>query len=228
MDKETALSKIKKCLNLAQSTEPHEAAAGLRQAQKLMKEFNLNQSEILASNVSEVWAKAGAKNRPALHEANLARMIADVFSCEVLFGCQFDQNRQKYIGGYYFVGLNPSPEIAAYSFSVLFKQLQASRRAYIAKELQRYKKNKTAAADLFCQGWVVAAKSVIPLSHRTPEQNAAISAFKEINYSGQSVVVPKQRDLKNKSDIHKLNGYSEGRNANLFVGVNGTESVKLT
>lgn len=36
MNRDQALSKIKKCLALAASANPHEAAAGTRQAQKLM------------------------------------------------------------------------------------------------------------------------------------------------------------------------------------------------
>lgn len=32
MDKQTAISKIRKCMALAKSGEPHEAAAALRQA----------------------------------------------------------------------------------------------------------------------------------------------------------------------------------------------------
>jgi hypothetical protein len=35
MDRETALTKIKKCLALAKSSNEHEAAAAMRQAQKL-------------------------------------------------------------------------------------------------------------------------------------------------------------------------------------------------
>ena len=36
MDKKTAIDKIRKCLALSKSAEPHEAAAAMRQAQKAM------------------------------------------------------------------------------------------------------------------------------------------------------------------------------------------------
>ena len=41
MTRDEALDKIKKCLALAASPEAHEAAAALRQAQKLMAQFGL-------------------------------------------------------------------------------------------------------------------------------------------------------------------------------------------
>ena len=42
MDKETALTKIKKCLALSKSVNEHEAAIALKQAQRLMQEYSLN------------------------------------------------------------------------------------------------------------------------------------------------------------------------------------------
>ena len=43
--KDTALAKIKKCLALAASPNPHEAAAATRQAQKLMAEYGLTETD---------------------------------------------------------------------------------------------------------------------------------------------------------------------------------------
>ena len=46
MDQEKIIDKIKKCLALAKSDNPHEAATALRQAQKLMEQHNLTEQDI--------------------------------------------------------------------------------------------------------------------------------------------------------------------------------------
>lgn len=46
-----AIDRIKKCLRLAQSNEAHEAAAALRQAQKLMAEWGLEQDDLDAAEM---------------------------------------------------------------------------------------------------------------------------------------------------------------------------------
>lgn len=46
MDKSKALDKIKKCLALSKSSNPHEAAAALRQAQKLMHAHDITEREL--------------------------------------------------------------------------------------------------------------------------------------------------------------------------------------
>lgn len=54
------LEKIKKCLRLATSDNPAEAAAGLRQAQKLMAMHGLTQSDLELSEVSSHRVKSVA------------------------------------------------------------------------------------------------------------------------------------------------------------------------
>ena len=58
MEHEKIIDKIKKCLALSNSDNPHEAAAGLRQAQKLMQMHGLNELDIELSDVQEMRAKA--------------------------------------------------------------------------------------------------------------------------------------------------------------------------
>lgn len=53
------LSRIRKCLALAQSSEPHEAAAALRQAQKLMAQHGIDAVDIELSAVVEAYVPAG-------------------------------------------------------------------------------------------------------------------------------------------------------------------------
>ena len=73
MDKDDILRKIEKCLALAKSSEPAEAAAALRQAQALMREhgyrnWKLRQSALVSARLRPPHARrAGTKpTLPAL------------------------------------------------------------------------------------------------------------------------------------------------------------------
>lgn len=50
------ISKIKKCLALAKSNNPHEAAAALRQARKMMTQYQINEADVLLSDIGEMTA----------------------------------------------------------------------------------------------------------------------------------------------------------------------------
>lgn len=67
-DNSKILDKIKKCLALAASANEHEAAAALRQAQKLMETHGFTDEDVLASQASEIGAKAGGSASSATWE----------------------------------------------------------------------------------------------------------------------------------------------------------------
>lgn len=78
MTRDEALQKVKKCLALAASSEQHEAAAALRQAQKLMAAFGLSEVDVSLADVSECQQKA--PSAPLVRwEAALAHAIAEAF-----------------------------------------------------------------------------------------------------------------------------------------------------
>ena len=127
MDKQTAISKIKKCLALAKSSEPHEAAAAMRQAQKLIEQFGIEHPELLAAGVSEEWSKSAATQRPVRYEVSLAFTVARAYGCELVFSRRLNAAGTDIDGGYTFVGIDPDPEIAQYTFDVLARQLRAAK-----------------------------------------------------------------------------------------------------
>lgn len=230
MDKQTAMKKIQKCLALAASSEPHEAAAALRQAQKLMTQFGIDHPELLAAGVSEDWAKSAATKIPARYEVNLASIVADAFSCELLFGRKLNATATGFVGAYSFIGVAPSPEVAAYTYTVLNRQLKKARAVYIKIALKRHRKNKTAAADMFCLGWVQAVRNLIDVAVPTPEQTLAIDSYMRINHAKTTTLEPRNRELGNggRALNHAGHGYAAGRRATVSRGLgNGGAHVDL-
>ena len=227
MDKETAIKKIQKCMALAKSSEPHEAAAALRQAQKLIEQFGIEHPELLASGVSEEWSKSASTKTPSQYEVNLASMVCNVFGCDLMFTRRLGKSFLSIEGGYAFIGTAPAPEIAAYTFAVLRRQISKARKDYISTALKRHRKNKTAAADEFCMGWVMAAKRQITTSARTPEQEEAIAAYKRIHYANSVQKNARSRETKNASDRHLTNGWVEGRKAKVHQGMESNQHLQL-
>lgn len=73
MDHKKALDKIKKLLRLANSSNPHEAAAAMRQARALMEKHQLDQTDVDIADIEEHGTRSGSKMKPALWESRLAQ-----------------------------------------------------------------------------------------------------------------------------------------------------------
>ncbi|WP_321933818.1 DUF2786 domain-containing protein [Burkholderia cenocepacia] len=229
MDRKTAIAKIRKCLALSRSSEPHEAAAALRQAQKLMEQFGIDHPELLAAGASEEWSKSGAANRPVRYEVALAGVVADAYGCELLFTRRLNDACTDIVGGYMFVGVAPAPDVAKYTFDVFARQLRAARRAYIQTKLRRCgPKNKTARADEFCEGWVYAVRMQMQNAIRPDEHTAMIDAYMRANHAQVRELETRSREVagRRSTDDH-WHGVEQGRSAVVRPGVGASDSRRL-
>lgn len=221
MDRDTALRKIQKCLALSKSSEPHEAARAMQQAQALMRQFEIEHPELQAIGVQSQWQKSRATRKPPSYEVMLARVVANAFSCDMLFDYQW--HNSKVAGGYSFVGMGAKAEVASYSFSVLARKLTAARSQYASTALKRYRKNKVAAADEFCVGWVLGVKQNVLPSAPSDEEQLALTAYMETNYPDLQKLATSRRELTDsrRSDGHKLVGAIVGSQEQLHQGLSG-------
>lgn len=156
-DKDNIIAKIKKCLALAKSSNEHEAAAALRQAQKLMQAHGISDLDIEHADVQEESARAGAFLKPARWEGALAGIVGTAFGCRTIFMA----DPLAGVGRWKFVGVAPTAEIARYAFEVLFRQAKRARAHYIKTALKRCTTTRARRADLFCDGWVGTATELI-------------------------------------------------------------------
>lgn len=219
MDKQTALRKIEKCLALSKSSEPHEAARALQQAQALMKQFKIEHPELLAVGVDENWAKSRATKTPPRYEASLALVVASGFGCELLFEQRLTNSSRE--GGYLFIGAGPSAEVAVYTFAVLARKLLQARACYTKNKLKRYRRNKIAAADAFCEGWVSAVAAHVGEASPDHDQRIAIEAHMELRHPELGTAKVRGRELSDqtKAGEHELNGWREGNKEKVHPGV---------
>lgn len=223
MDHKKALDKIKKCLRLAASGEPHEAATAMRQARALMDKYRIEEGDVLASEVAEACARSGSKSRPVNWEAGLASVVGKAYACRYLF--------VQGSGQYRFIG--EMAEVASYTLTLLLRQVRQARRDYIANHLTRCKAaTKTKRADTFCSAWVWGVRTSVMTFAGTDEPSAAVEAFMSKNYPELQSFTPVDRNGGKKGASardHKdaAHGIEAADGVRLNHGVNGQAPLAL-
>lgn len=227
--RDRAIRKIKHCLSLSKSPNPHEAETALRQARKLMDSFRLSELDVALSDVSEVDRDSGYRSLPQWYRA-LATLAAGNFNCTLLYRNRYGESVKLL-----FIGVSPASELASYAFETLLVQLQAARKQFV-RATKGTHANARNAADSFCMGWIEG------VSRNLAAFAAANDTTTEEQSSGKDLVVIAQKEqqavahwMANKypriktvrssefnMDIEAaLAGLSEGANAKLHQAMSG-------
>lgn len=220
MNRDQALAKIRKCLALSESANPHEAAAALRQAQALMREHRVDDDELRHVDVSErpARARSAAMNR---WEVSLAHLVADAFGCQhfskVFYlpqGLSADTRRRRDV---VFVGVGAAPEVAAYAYQVLLRQCVGARRLHIIKQPASCKPaTKTARGDRFAEGWVLGVRGLVQAFAGQPGDQLLIEGYLKARHP----------DLQAAKSVSKAVGRNV-RDTDLVAGFLAGEAAKL-
>ncbi|WP_308874986.1 DUF2786 domain-containing protein [Thiothrix subterranea] len=183
MEANHILNKIKKCLALAASDNPGEAAAALRQAKKLMDKHGITEAHVKLAEVKSVQT---GKIPPAKDRATkLVVIIGDAFACKPLI------RSKEGITFFEFIGKGHYPELAAYTYAILWRRLEMERAAFHEqllasltdpgwdlRESHDQRRKKWAADDArkattaFCAGWLArVAETVRHFAGHQPDQD---------------------------------------------------------
>lgn len=225
MKKEDVMKKIKKCLALAASDNPHEAATALRQAQALMQRHGLTEADV---TVKEVESDVATVAFPRW-EAYMADMVAKAFGCRVFTSLSlgFFENRKRSV---VFVGIDPNAEIAAYAYDVLHKQCAKDRRKHMRNQHPNCKpKTRTARGDVYAEGWCSGVSSKLDKLVPNPKEQALIK--NHMDAKKMDTCKPKNRSKgKNVTSADFVSGAFAGKQANIHHGVNrqGKDQALLT
>ncbi len=222
MNRDDALRKIRACLARAEgSTFPEESARAMAQAQALMARFDIEQPELLAAGVDAHWSRSRAAKCPPQYEVTLANIVSRMFGCRLVFSPRYVG--ATLAGGYQFIGAASTAEIAAYSYTVLSRQLVEARTEYTRTHLKRYRKNKVAAADEFCAGWVQAVGRNVPAMALSDQRADAINAYMSLHFPDLGQLTTTTRALANTDQAarHGRAGWVAGHGARVHAGVSG-------
>ncbi|HID4045029.1 TPA: DUF2786 domain-containing protein [Pluralibacter gergoviae] len=232
-EKEKYLSKIKKLLNLARrSSNSHEAAAVLNQAQALMRRHKLSQSDVDLMDITSKASKGAPSHAQSIprYMAYLGQLICEAIGVRCYYSQQRNYMNSQKQNSVIFYEPDERPEIAAYAYDVLSRQLVKSRRTYIATLRRNIKPaTKTARADQFCEGWVEGAYQVIESFCVTETEKTLMASFLAKLKQEQGASDLKAREAKKcRGDEAAADaGYHEGQKARLSHGVSGRASSLL-
>lgn len=223
------LEKIKKCLALAKSSNANEAAAAMRQAQKLMEIHGVSSDDVAISDVESHTAKAGAGRTPPSHVAMLASMVASAFGAQLVYCPRHDGVRWH--GQVEFYGLAGSAEVAGYAFEVLGRQLKRDRNTYLATQPKRIKRTtKVRRGDLYAQAWVDAVASQVVRHQRSKAEDTTIAAYQAKRW-GEGLESRQARDNTKGMRRHGVDALHQGREdgskVSFHQGVNGTRQAAI-
>ena len=225
-NKDRILQKVKKCLALAKSSNANEAAVALKQAQKLMTEHNINQTDIEISAVSESQTNHHNARSRTNWDWALINMIAKTFSCDCYTTGAFKNWRMGSVAS--FVGVGANPELAAYTCNVLKRKLIKSRAEYLKTSLKHIvKKNKTARADKFCMGWVNSVRQQVSTLVSNQHKGALEAYMKKHHPFIQDVDGISRKPKGTSGHADYAFGQSAAENEQLYQPVHGVSNPAL-
>ncbi|CUB06741.1 DUF7168 domain-containing protein [Marinomonas fungiae] len=222
MSDERILDKIKKSMALANSSDGNEVATALRQAQALMKKHGIGCDEVKLSNVETVKAKAGKSQNPPRYHQMLVQLISTAFAVKPIYHSGFDGADIE------FIGFDSQPEIAAYCYEVLYRQL-LNDRSFYQKTLSRFKHaNKIRKADLFAESWVYGVSTKVVKFALTEEQSDILNKYIVKRGDDLTKVAERKHKAKREDGSAIYLGGQAGRNADLFRGTGQDKRAALT
>lgn len=229
-NKEKYIQRIKKLLAMARNnSSAEEAALALRRAQHLMEAHKLTEADADLMDINEASTRKAPSHAKKMPEymAFLAEMVSRVFG--VKFYCShgrdnWDEPARMTIT---FYGPDERPQIAAYSFEVLGKQLAKARREYLSTLRKSIKQaTKVARADTYCSAWVNGAYAVVSDFVVTEAENTLMESYRSRKLSnGMRTQEPRKPGKARGTDDAATLGYQAGSNAQLHHAVNGSSAT---
>ncbi|GKL08905.1 hypothetical protein NUBL21990_43770 [Klebsiella pneumoniae] len=229
-DTEKYLAKIKKLLNLARrSSNPHEAATALNQAQALMCKHKLSQNDVDLMDITSKASKGAPSHAQSIprYMTFLGQLICRAMGVNCYYSFRRNYMNDQKQNTVIFYGPDERPEIAAYAFDVLSRQMVKARRTFISTLRKNIKPaTKTARADQFCEGWAEGAYQAIEPFVVTETEKTLMANFlaKLKKEQDLSDLTPREaKKCRGDQDAAEA-GFNEGLKARLNHGVSGKDS----
>lgn len=222
-DRKRLFERIQKCLNLSASNEPHEAAAALRQAQKLMEKHGLTEADILGAGIldEKVSCPIQATNNGApAHLKYLVSLIHKAFGVKSIITTSMRVS-DRGIDVHYFGQAHRLP-MATYAHKVVYKAMEDAWKENLIKHPEW--KGVRGGRASFMIGWISSIREkVIAIGFTETEETALYARIKNI-YPQISKMTG---SVKTFSTMKRL-GELSGSNFSLYRPMDGEQQKKLS
>lgn len=190
--REKLVSRLKKCLALSASPEPHEAAAALRQAQKLMRELGMTEADLEGLEMADTLVKTREGFGACATMTYLVNTICSAFGIESVHERNPGSANRLNVR---YIGPADRVMLAEYSHRVVWRAMQAAWDAHLA--LRPHLKGLGGQRQAFHMGWLKGVREKIEALVPTDSEQRAIAAYTGRLYGTALVTVetgPKSLD----------------------------------
>ena len=216
-----ALEKIAKCFALAESSNPYEAEAALRQARKLMEKHQLTEQDVATHEIRQYELKIGDAGRePPAWCIQLAEVCASAMHSLLVI-------RHGASGQYLiFVGLQDHADWAAYAWQVLHRQLKLARREYTSSLKRCRMATRRRRGDLFARAWIQAVRELITdFSGLDEPARKRLEQWRDEQFDSLRTFEPAESKVSTRDHTAIRAGFSAGRRARLHRPVTGNAAM---
>jgi len=223
MDRDKIINKIIKCLRLAESGNPNEAASALRQAHGMMRKYGILESDIAKLVVNETTAGSGGYYNPPYWALALSELIAEAFECRVYLA-----RREAAHPQFRFIGLEQRAGVSAYSFTVLYRQLRLARRRYMKSLDLDDRQELRRLGNVFAQAWLYRIARVVAEFSGDSTNQQVVDDYVRTHYGETTESLRDYTDPRAKDYDVILSGMRAAQTAYLYRPVQTTQSQKLS
>lgn len=224
MDRAKALEKIQKCLALGKSPNEHEAAAAMRQAQNLMRNFDISEKDLgmlgFAEESVQTAIQCGRGAKIPLYLSSIVRLVRHAFGVSAFYSPTLLKTDYNYKVTY--VGREDRVMLAAYAHTLIARAVE---RSWIQHQVDNpWVKGQHGARAGFVIGWISGVREKIEAFANTPEDNKGAQLYIEHNYGKLSPLVPNKQKVQRgtmEAGAEASDGFS------IHTPMNGRETVKI-
>ncbi len=170
--RENRINKLKKCLALSASSEPHEAAAALRQARALMQELDLTEDDLQGLEMADAVVKTREGYGACQAMYLLVGVIMEVFGVQAI--CERNPGSANRLNVRY-VGPRDRVLLSEYSHRVLWRAMTESWAKIL--EQRPHLKGVGGKRQSFFVGWLAGVNSKIEALVPTQAETDAMDRF---------------------------------------------------
>lgn len=223
MDKNKIIDKIKKCMALGNSSNANEAAAALRQAQKMMNMHGLTEDDIEGSNYKNdtVEVPIQVNKKTPVHLSKFVGIIMKAFQVKAVIESNVRISDVSYRIRYF--GPNHRVTMAAYAHVVIFRAMEAAWREQLREE-PRWKGVRGARLS-FMVGWLDEISAKVEAIGWPEGEEERTTMMKEEFY-GKDLVPHKARSYSVYGGVHDK-GRSAAASFNINRPVNASSQRKI-
>lgn len=191
MDKDKVIDKIKKCMALGQSSNANEAAAALRQAQKMMAAHGLTEDDIEGNSYGDeaVEVPIQATVKTPIHLTRFVNLIQKAFQVKAVIETNVRISDESYRIRYF--GPKHRVTMAGYAHVVMFRGMNSAWNEHLKADPSW--KSVRGARLSFMLGWLAEISDKVEAIGWPEGEEARTEMVKDKFYGGGLVKAPPRK-----------------------------------